>query len=91
MIKDLPELKIESGQVIFEKIPTMVVVRSTLSKARQKYFTFLSSEGCTYLKEYLEERICRELPSNKLGREYSGKTLAKLIDEYNWWGVHYGV
>jgi hypothetical protein len=35
----------------------MVVVRSTLSKARHKYFTFLGSEGCTYLKEYLEQRI----------------------------------
>ena len=57
MLKDLPEMKIENGQVIFEKIPTMVVVRPSLSKARHKYFTFLSSEGCTYLKEYLEERI----------------------------------
>jgi hypothetical protein len=35
----------------------MVVVRSTLSKARHKYFTFLGSEGCKYLKEYLEQRI----------------------------------
>ena len=56
MLKDLPELKVGS-EVIFEKIPTMIVVRPTLSKARHKYFTFLSSEGCTYLKEYLEERI----------------------------------
>jgi len=56
-LKDLPELKIENGQVVFEKIPIIIAVRSTLSKARHKYFTFLSSEGCTYLKEYLEERI----------------------------------
>jgi hypothetical protein len=56
-IKDLPELKIEGGSVVFEKTPTIIVVRQTLSKARHKYFTFLSSEGCTYLKEYLEERI----------------------------------
>jgi integrase len=56
-LKDLPELKIENGNVVFEKVPTMVVVRATLSKARHKYFTFLSSEGCTYLKEYLEERV----------------------------------
>jgi len=56
-LRDLPELKLESGQVVFEKIPTMVIVRSTLSKAKHKYFTFLSSEGCVYLKEYLEERI----------------------------------
>lgn len=57
MLKDLPELKMESGKVTFEKIPTMVVVRSSLSKTRGKYFTFLSHEGCDYLKEYLEERI----------------------------------
>ena len=57
MIKDLPELRIDGGEVVFERIPTMVVVRQNLSKARHKYFTFLSSEGCTYLKEYLEERI----------------------------------
>jgi len=55
MLKDLPELKI-GNEVIFEKVPAMIVVRSTLSKARHKYFTFLSNEGCTYLKEYLEER-----------------------------------
>jgi len=57
MLKDLPEVKIENGEVIFKKIPTMVVVRPTLSKTRNKYFTFLSEEGCTHLKEYLEERL----------------------------------
>jgi hypothetical protein len=57
MLKDLPELKIEGNEVSFEKIPTMIIVRSGLSKAKHKYFTFLSSEGCTYLKEYLEGRI----------------------------------
>jgi hypothetical protein len=56
-LSDLPELRISGGEVTFEKIPTMIRVRSTLSKARHKYFTFLSSEGCTYLKEYLEERM----------------------------------
>lgn len=57
ILKDIPEVKIENGEVTFEKVPTMVVVRSTLSKTRNKYFTFLSQEGCDYLKEYLEERI----------------------------------
>jgi len=56
-LKDFPELRIEDKEVRFEKIPTMVVVRSSLSKTRGKYFTFLSREGCDYLKEYLEERI----------------------------------
>jgi len=35
-------------------------------------------------KEEIIERICRELPSKKLGQKCSRKTLAKLIDEYNW-------
>jgi len=56
-IKDLPEMMIENGELRYEKLPTLVVVRSNLSKARHKYFTFLSKEGCTYLKEYLEERL----------------------------------
>jgi len=56
-LKDLPELKLEEEGAVFEKIPTMIVVRATISKARHKYFTFLSSEGCTYLREYLEERL----------------------------------
>ena len=56
-VKDLPELRIEEDKVVFEKVPTMVIVRSNLSKARHKYFTFLSKEGCTYLREYLEERL----------------------------------
>jgi hypothetical protein len=56
-LRDFPELRIENGQVSFERVPTMVLVRPILSKARHKYFTFLSEEGCTYLKEYLEERL----------------------------------
>jgi len=57
MLKDLPELKIENGEVLFGRAPTMIVVRPALSKTRHKYFTFLIDEGCTYLKEYLEERL----------------------------------
>jgi len=56
-IRDLPELKIKGTEISFEKIPTMVVVRSVLSKARHVYFTFLSEEACSYLKDYLEERL----------------------------------
>jgi hypothetical protein len=54
MLKDLPELTIEKGKVGFARTPNMIVVRPPLSKGRHKYLTFLSSEGCTYLKEYLE-------------------------------------
>ncbi len=56
-LKDLPEVKIENGEVKFGKTPTIVVVRATLSKSKHRYFTFLSSEGCTYLKEYLDQRL----------------------------------
>ena len=56
-LKDLPEMKIENGEVSFDKVPTIVVVRPRLSKTRHKYFTFLINEGCVYLKEYLEERM----------------------------------
>jgi len=54
---DLPELRIEDGKVVFEKTPTLVVVRAGLSKAKHRYFTFLGQEGCTYLAEYLEARV----------------------------------
>lgn len=57
MMKDLPELKVEDGKVVFEAIPTRVNVRAPLSKAKHKYFTFLIEEGCTYLAEYLESRV----------------------------------
>ena len=56
-IKDFPEMKIENGEVIFEKVPTIVVVRRELSKGGHQYFTFLSEEGCEYLKDYLESRL----------------------------------
>jgi hypothetical protein len=32
-LRDLPELKIEGRKVVFEKIPTMIIVRPALSKA----------------------------------------------------------
>jgi hypothetical protein len=56
-LHDLPELKINSDEVTFERIPTLVRVRSSLSKARHQYFSFMSEEGCGYLKDYLEERL----------------------------------
>ncbi|MBX8640608.1 MAG: site-specific integrase [Thermoplasmata archaeon] len=56
-VRDLPELKIEGKTVSFEKIPAIIVIPMELSKTRNRYTTFLSEEGCGYLKEYLEERI----------------------------------
>ena len=81
-IKDLPEMKMEGRNVIFTKIPTMVVVRPSLSKAGHKYFTFLTGEGCEYIQAYLEKRtandedLTRESPIIRVtsGFERKGKS-----------------
>ncbi len=54
---DLPEVKVRGHTADFEQIPTVVIVRKELSKAGHQYFTFLSAEGCEYLRDYLEERL----------------------------------
>ncbi|MEM1994933.1 MAG: hypothetical protein QXW32_05630 [Nitrososphaerales archaeon] len=58
-VKDFPEIIIdnEADKVSFAKVPTMIVVRKELSKAKHQYFTFLSEEGCEYIKDYLEEKL----------------------------------
>jgi len=55
-VRDLPEMIMEGDSVDFDQVPAMVIVRRELSKAGHQYFTFLSEEGCEYLKDYLEER-----------------------------------
>jgi hypothetical protein len=55
-VKDLPELNIEGTKVSFDRTPAMVVVRSNLSKAGHRYFTFLGEEGCGYLVDCLRRR-----------------------------------
>jgi len=56
-ISDFPELKIVGKEVTFEKVPSLIRVRASLSKRRGEYFTFLSEEGCEYLQEYLRMRL----------------------------------
>ena len=58
-VRDLPEMEVDkaSKSVRFEHVPAIVVVRSQLSKAEHQYFSFLSEEGCNFLKEYLEQRM----------------------------------
>jgi len=51
---DLMELNIDKLE--FEKIPIMLVVRSSLSKAKHQYFTFIPEEGVTYIMDYLQDR-----------------------------------
>ena len=56
-IRDLPEMRVEGETVMFEAVPTLVVVRRELSKAGHQYLTFLGEEGCDYLMDYLETRM----------------------------------
>lgn len=72
-LRDFPELRIDVNEVIIDRIPTRVLVRATLSKAKHPYCTFLGVEGCAYLKEYLEERLrngeALQLSSPVIGHE----------------------
>jgi site-specific recombinase XerC len=54
---DFKEAKITPNGIEFEKTPSLVTVRSNLSKGRFQYFTFIPQETATYLKEYLETRV----------------------------------
>ena len=56
-LSDIKEIRIGKDKIEFDKMPVQITVRPELSKARHQYFTFLSEEGCIYLKEYLNERI----------------------------------
>ena len=55
-LRDFPDLKIKGDSVEFTRTPAMVTVRPELSKAGHRYFTFLSEEGCEYVRQYLEFR-----------------------------------
>ena len=58
-ITDLIETTLSGKKVWVSQIPTVVLVRKNLSKARRPYFTFIPEQGITYIKEYLEERVKR--------------------------------
>jgi hypothetical protein len=54
---DFPEAEIREDGVEFAKVPSMLVVRKSLSKARHQYFIFVPQQTITYIEEYLEERV----------------------------------
>ena len=60
-LRDMPDLIIESvgRKVTFKNIPAMIIVRPSLSKTKNRYFTFLPSEGCGYILGYLRKRIAQ--------------------------------
>ena len=56
-VGDLPDLRIKGDTIEFNQIPAQVVVRPELSKAGHKYFTFIGSEACSYVVDYLRQRM----------------------------------
>lgn len=54
MLGDIEDLDVEA--IEFTVTPARINVRSNLSKARFRYFSFLGDEGCKYVTDYLHER-----------------------------------
>jgi integrase len=84
LLSDVPELVIKGQAVEFQKTPTLIQVRTSNSKAKHRYFTFLGEEGCAYLKEYLEERIQSgeklTLDSDLLHPRYAEKKFVRALN-----------
>jgi hypothetical protein len=58
-IGDLHELNVGDTHVEFTRIPTMIAMRPSLSKANHRYLTFLPHEGCGFLSAYLDSRLAQ--------------------------------
>ena len=56
-LSDVEGLAIKDDTVSLSKIPSMITVRPNISKAKNKYFTFLPRQGCNYLLGYLKMRL----------------------------------
>ncbi|WP_420544678.1 hypothetical protein [Nitrosopumilus sp.] len=58
-LADLNDLVItDDGKTVsFAQIPAAITVRASLSKTKNKYFTFLPAEGCEYVLGYMRKRI----------------------------------
>ena len=54
---DFVEAEITDEGLKVSKIPTMIVIRKGLSKARHQYFTFVPEQTLTYINEHLAERV----------------------------------
>jgi len=63
---DFIEAKISDNEIEFTKLPTMLIVRKSLSKARHQYFTFVPEQTITYIKDYLAKRVKQ---GEKLGKD----------------------
>jgi len=87
-IHDLPELDFDKKQVVFNMIPTRILIRDNLSKTGYNYEAFLCQEGCMKLEKYLLSRmeVGEELASESpviaemtSGRPLSTKTICQDI------------
>jgi len=63
---DFIEAEIKEDGIEFTKLPTMLIVRKNLSKARHQYFTFVPEQTITYIKDYLAKRVDQ---GEKLGKD----------------------
>lgn len=59
ILSDTPDIVIRDSKAICQKIPCMVAVRKTLSKARHQYFTFLTRDGVDKILAYLNDRLAK--------------------------------
>ena len=64
---DFVEAEITDGGLKVSKLPTMLVIRRGLSKARHQYFTFVPEQTLTYINEHLAERV-------ENGEEFNSQT-----------------
>lgn len=58
-IGDVPDIVIQQGVARCLRSPIRILVRKNLSKNRNAYFTFLSSEGTKKLLAYLNDRLVK--------------------------------
>ena len=88
-LSDLPEMRIVDGKVVFDLIPTRIVVREELSKMCNQYEGFVCEEGCLRLAGYLERRMRQDevlAPSSAViadddgaGRVLTTKGVTRLV------------
>jgi hypothetical protein len=88
-VSDVVDMEIRDGKVAFKRMSAMQVISSRVSKAGHQHFTFLTDEGCAYLKEYLEERMRKGetlSPDSPIvaadwgdGRFISAKNVSKVV------------
>ncbi len=86
-LADLNDLVIENDgrTVSFAQIPAMITVRASLSKTKNKYFTFLPAEGCEYVLGYMRKRtssgenLTKNSPVISLEQGYQSRRGSKTL------------